>query len=175
VKAHHHDAAGGYATGRGRGEQTVKRGEEAGRFTGLDLDEDFTVGRKEGEDIFESGDAMARVGGGFPGADVERLELRESGRGGAQARLARGGAAGVGIVKDGEAVVAGEADIELEAMGAGLQREAEGGERVFRRERGGAAMGDDFHRSKTPNSKKILDKMNRINKKIDGMKNEPRR
>ncbi len=87
----------------------------------------------------------------------------EGGSGGAQARLARGGAAGVGIMQDGEMAVAGEADIKLDTGGTGGEGEAEGREGVFRSTRRSAAMGDNFHRAIR---KKFLDRINRMENKF---------
>ena len=147
VETHDDDAWRGQATRGGWSKQFVQFGENGTEFRRFQLEEEFVGRAEQGDDLGEFGDAFAGEFQVFPGADFEGLQLRERAGGGAKARLARSDAAGVGVVEDGEAAVAGEAHVNLDPGGAGGEGETDGGERVFGGAGGGSAMRDDFHRS----------------------------
>src|SRR5258706_9043272 len=85
----------------------------------------------------------------FPSANVERFQFSQSLS--ADFLFQPGCFSSVIIVDDDDFPVARQMNIDFNGIGALLPGEVCGGERIFRRIKGSAAMGNDFHNAKLTN------------------------
>lgn len=107
----------------------------------FDFDVEFFAGGDGGEHVGEGGNSGIGEVGGFPGADVERLQVGELGFADGEFFMGVGGC--IVVVDTDNLIVAGEVEVAFDGVGSLLPGEVKGGEGVFGGVAGGSAVGDD--------------------------------